>query len=59
MYFLRKILMYTIIIFHIVIFFIFNGMHVCALLRLPMCATSRVYEHCAPAYRHVLLTPLN
>ena len=56
MYFLSNILMYTIITFHIVILFILNGLHVCGLLRLPVCVTSRAYEHRAAADRQVLLT---
>ena len=58
MYFSRNILMYTIVIFHIVIFYIFNALHVCALLCLPVCVTSSVHERCAPAYRRVLITQL-
>ncbi len=40
--------------------FIFNICHVCVLLRIPMCITSRVYIRCVPTYRRILLTrPLN
>ncbi len=35
--------------------FIFNIWNVCGLLRVPVCVISRVYVHCAHAYRRILL----